>query len=191
MELREITNQKDLLKQIHKSYQKDFPYVERMNWYLIRRKLKKGIITIIALIEESKLLGYAIVTKADGYVLLMYLAILKQERQKGYGSILLQQIQQYYAHEKAVVIEIERIGNGKNEIENQIRIKRKEFYQRNNFQEIDLFVNLCVTHYEILVQKLQEIPNEMLKEEIPKIELEVYSNMYGKMWANRNVKIVE
>lgn len=51
---------------------------------------------------------------------------------------------------KLVIIEVERRSLGENNIENEIREKRVEFYIKNGFKETSLNVNVYKVEFEIL-----------------------------------------
>lgn len=62
----------------------------------------------------------------------MFFAVDKALRSKGYGSAILQEIQDMYL-EKKIIISIEACDKSATDIE--VRTRRKEFYIRNGYKE--------------------------------------------------------
>lgn len=188
MKITEIS-QEEFKKEIYKRYKQDFPKVERLPFNLIKQEQEQKYLIIMKGQEEEKIVGYAIVIEEAGYLLIHYIATYKEEREKGYGSGLLQEIYNKYVHLKGIVIEVERTGFGKNEQENQEREKSVSFYKRNGFEEINLIANIWNIEYEIYVQKTSEIANELLAEEIKKVEEKVYNRLLGEKTTQKRLKM--
>ena len=73
----------------------------------------------------------------------MYFAIDENKQNKGYGSEIVKDLANEY---NTVILSIEKIDN----INREIKQKRKNFYLRNGFQETNVFYEDAGVEYEIL-----------------------------------------
>lgn len=116
-----------------------------------------------------------------------YLAIFPQYRDKKFGSkavkLLLEKEKDCYG----IFVEAEKVGLGKNEEENIIREKRKHFYERLGFKELNfdlLFFDVIYTPY--LFSNIDNdddiVFNEILK---------IYEEISGKERIKKNCKIIK
>ena len=101
----------------------------------------------------------------------MFLAVDKTLRSKGYGSAILQDIQNKYP-EKKIIISIEPCD--KNAFDIELRTKRKEFYMRNGYQETGYMMKLNGIVQEIIIK------NGKFDKKQFRSFLALYSN--GTMW---------
>ena len=100
----------------------DFPPQERAPFFAIRRNLKNGIFEGFILTDDKSNFAYSLDTlsKDNSSVLLNYLAVEKAYRNKGLGTVLLELLQEHYVKNKAIIVEVERSCDTKNNEENKI-----------------------------------------------------------------------
>ena len=115
--------------------------------FLLQLK-EKGICDILCVCDEDNFYGLAITLKLKSLVLLDYFAICPEFRSQGIGSKALKLLQDYYI-KSTLIIEIEDSNDSKAENILQ-RIKRKEFYLKNNMELQNTKVNIFGCPMEIL-----------------------------------------
>ena len=103
---------------------------ERANYITLSiDDLHKGI--IYGYYQEEKLIGFTILCIHHQIVSILYLAVKEEYRNLGYGSMILEDLSKEYVSNR-IMLDIEQIKECKNK---EQRIKRKQFYLRNGFQE--------------------------------------------------------
>lgn len=180
MTIEKLTESKQL-DEIKKSYKKDFPVFERMPFFHLKRLFEQNRIEVLFFKEEAKIYGYMVTARGkNNYILIEFFAILEEYRNKGYGSTCLKLCKEYYQDAKAIILEAEKRGLGKNEEENRIREKRIAFYEKNGYQPTKIYAKIFGVIYEILVNA-----NENLKEEeILESEIEIKKMLIGEKAIN-------
>lgn len=131
----------------------DFPREECKPLELLKRLYDEKKNCTLGWYEDEALKAYAILEKADkGNVwLLDYLAVPHSIRGKGYGGTMLRCIQKELSQADAVLLEIERLDQAKNEAQYQERLRRKLFYIKNGALETGVFTRADGNiDYEIL-----------------------------------------
>lgn len=138
--------EKQDIKKSYALYKKAFPKEEQKPFKFLFDGVKKGYYDLFVVSDdENSFYGIAFVVKNNKVVLLDYLAIDESFRNQGLGSKVLKLLQEKYANQK-LVIEIEDTTTpAKNIIE---RIRRKEFYLRNNMimQDFKVMLFNCPMH---------------------------------------------
>lgn len=135
---------------------RDFPPQEIKPISLLHRLYKNGNGIGYGYYDNSTeeiLRAYAIFEKPKkGNIwLLDYLAVNQNARGKGFGSAFLREMKETLNDAVAIMGEIERIEDAENEIQRQIRTKRKQFYLRNGWIETGVStIADGKVHYEII-----------------------------------------
>lgn len=146
MELIQAVNKKRL-EQMEQLYLRSFPKNERKPFSLIVNVREKGLGDMWSLEEDGESVGLAITVNYEDRVLLDYFAIEEEKQGMGYGSAAIQTLLTHYQR-KRLLIEIE---STKDQAENsKERIRRKEFYHRNGFTDLDFMVELFGVRMEML-----------------------------------------
>lgn len=100
----------------------------------------------LALIEGDAFIGFMVIQTCQNLVYLFFLAIDKKYRQKGYGSKAITAMEERYP-DRQYVVDFEMIeDNAPNRMQ---RIKRREFYLKNGYQETGLFLTYGGVNYEV------------------------------------------
>lgn len=135
-----ISNDKKLIK---KMYCESFDKEERLPFWLLKKCSKENNVKFNAIYYNNKLIGFQYIIEYDNIAYLMYLAIEKNERNRGYGSKILKDLNKSY---KSVLLCIEK------PIEKILDIKyeRKKFYLRNGFVSTDKYIIDNNVEYELL-----------------------------------------
>lgn len=174
MELKNVTSLRDWWK-IRKLYMSAFPVYERKLLWLIWQKKRKGCTDVWAIKDKDEFLGFAITINGPDIVLLDYFAISNDKRGNGLGTLALKKLQEHY-NTKRFFLEIESVFENVDDLES--RIRRKQFYLKNNMKEMHIMVNLFGTKFELLAYN-------------GKVSYEdyclLYHTNYGE-WATKQIK---
>lgn len=135
-------------QQIETLYLSAFPSVERKPFSLLRQKSQEGQVEILAIESlEGDFLGLAITVLHQDLVLLDYFAIAPIMRGRNIGSKALGLLKERYSGRR-LLLEIE---DTEEEAENKSeRIRRKEFYLRNQMIVMSYLVELFGVKMQIL-----------------------------------------
>ncbi|RGG77491.1 N-acetyltransferase [Coprobacillus sp. AF17-11AC] len=131
------------MKNINTLYQQAFPKNEQMDLSKIF-DLQKGV--IYGYYQENQLVGFAILCIQSQIAHILYLAVKKEYRDQGIGSYILNDLAKQYDSKK-IIVDIEKIKDTSNK---EQRIKRKQFYLKNDFKETDVFYTWQGEDYVIL-----------------------------------------
>ena len=189
MELINI-NFKEFREDVYQKYIEIFPEEERKTLETIERNYNKNITRFIKIDEENKLIGFFIMNSIenDRYMQLDYFAILPEYQNKGYGTKAIKELKKVVPNYDAIFVEIEKLGYGANKVENKIREKRAKFYDRLEFNKLNVdlkwFNSLFLSIYYLKL-------NENLtydEEEILNNIFEIYYKVHGKKRLTKIVK---
>lgn len=141
-------NTEKRLAQIEKLYMEAFPKEERKPFSLIIDKSEKGYVDILSIeTEEEHMMGEAIIAKDKGIALLDYFAIFSKFRSSGIGSQSLKLLQNRYDNQK-FILEIESTLHPVSDLPQ--RMKRKDFYLKNDMCCMDYLTSLFGIEMEIM-----------------------------------------
>ena len=182
---------KEFKEKLHKIYLRDFPESERMPYYMIKKYYKNKKIKILALKDEKRnIVAYSMITEHNGYILLLYLAVLKDKRKNGYGSLLLNMLKEKLKNKNMIIIEIESLDSSLklNEEEKIIRQKRRSFYIKNEYLSTNIDVLLYDCKMEILYTNLlnkTKDSNYIINE-----YLNIYYNLNDKIRKSGKIEVL-
>lgn len=184
---------KEFKAEIYQKYIEIFPEEERKTLETIERNYNKNITRFIKIDEENKLIGFFIMNSIenDRYMQLDYFAILPEYQNKGYGTKAIKELKKVVPNYDAIFVEIEKLGYGANKAENKIREKRAKFYDRLEFNKLNVdlkwFNSLFLSIYYLKL-------NENLtydEEEILNNIFEIYYKVHGKKKVDENCEIIK
>lgn len=192
MELINI-NFKEFREDVYQKYIEIFPEEERKTLETIERNYNKNITRFIKIAEENKLIGFFIMNSIENnrYIQLDYFAILPEYQNKGYGTKAIKELKKVVLNYDTIFVEIEKLGCGANKVENKIREKRAKFYDRLEFNKLNVdlkwFNSLFLSIYYLKL-------NENLtydEEEILNNIFEIYYKVHGKKKVDENCEIIK
>lgn len=134
-------------KNIKKLYNEAFPKEERVPLWLLKILAKKENVKFYGIYDNEKFIGLSYNIYHKDIVFIFYLAIDSNLRGQGYGSKVLELIKQKYNNHR-IILNIEEMD--KNSKNYEQRIKRKEFYKRSGFYDLDFTVKEAGVVYETL-----------------------------------------
>ena len=169
----QIRNEKVKLKNtdVKDIYFDSFPKNERMPFLMMVAMSKLWNTEFLGFYDGDTLCGFVYLAHNSKIVFVMFFAVDKTLRSKGYGSAILQDIQNKYP-DKKIIISIEPCDNDDPDME--LRTRRKDFYMRNGYHETVYMMKLNGIVQEIIISK-----GEFDKKQF-RTFIAVYSN--GTMW---------
>lgn len=134
-------------QEVKKLYKKSFPKYERINLTFLTIRSLKNEVEFLAIYDEDKLIGFTYLLSQKDLTLILYLAIKTDFQGQGYGSKFLAKLKEYKQNQR-LILEIEV---PKKEAANyQQRLRRKDFYLKNNFKFSGLIAQEKGEEFEIL-----------------------------------------
>lgn len=177
-------NVEEFHDRIYPEYKKLFSKEERKPYQAIIKAMKQQLGNVIKILENDVFIGFIIVNTLENnpYVQLDYLAILPEYQSRGYGKKVISLLRNHYHQYKGIFIEIEKIGLGKNEEENQIRMRRKRFYENAGFQKLGFDLDLYHVIYSAYL--LPCLEKEISETDIIESIFQIYNALLGE----KNIK---
>lgn len=131
---------KEFRKIIYPEYKKMFLRLERKSYSILRKNFNDDILKIYKIEDNNIFIGFMMTNslRESKYIQLDYFAVLPEFQNKGYGTKALELLKEQSKGYSGIFMEIEKVGLGKDNHENFIREKRKNF-----MKELD-FVNLIL-----------------------------------------------
>ena len=139
---------KNELKKVKILYKRAFPKSERKPFAVILRSCSEKKGEIYGIFENAKFVGLAITLNSPNAILIDYLAILPKYRSKKIGGAVLANLMQIYGN-KTIFCEIENTENLEN-FSNSNKFRRKNFYLKNGFKNLDIKISLWGVKMELL-----------------------------------------
>lgn len=182
------------VSRIYESFmQEDFSKNQLKPLARILEMLDQGIYECIGLFADSRMLSYAFFVKQNetGYYLLDYLAVHKEQRSKGYGSIFMKEMRRYFKVCNGIFIECSSVSSlaewtEENHKTAMLRSKRIKFYCSSGAVMTKVKSELFGVDYNILYYPLLEtdvsVYNEMKA---------IYRLMFPESFWGTQVKIWE
>lgn len=161
-------------------YFDSFPKNERMPFPMMVVMSKLWNTEFLAFYDDDKLCGFIYLAHNRKVVFVMFFAVDKKLRSKGYGSAILQEIQKRYA-DKKIIISIEPCDKSSPDFE--IRTRRKAFYMRNGYKETGYMMKLNGVVQEIIITNGEFSKNQF------RAFFALYSNgtMWPKIWKEKDI----
>lgn len=130
-------------KLIKKLYYESFDKDERFPFWLLKKCSKEKNVKFNVIYNKDKVIGFQYIIEYDNIAYLMYFAIEKNQRNNGYGSEILKNLNKSY---KNVLLSIEKVNEKVFDIKNE----RKQFYLRNGFVDTNKYIVDNNVEYELL-----------------------------------------
>lgn len=178
MSLKYINNI-EYANKIEKLYLNSFPKEERFPFWILEECSKENNSDLYAIIDNDKFVGMCYIVNCVSAYYLMYLAVEPNLRNQNYGSRILKDLKEKY---KLLFLSID-------EPNNSISIRRKNFYLRNGFYDINRFYEDTGINYEILcTDDRYEITDNIMK--MRYTNMTNNSKIFNKISNTFNVDII-
>lgn len=144
--------------QIKEIYETSFPKSEKFPFWVLKQCAKENNVRLDSIIDHNtdKIIGMNFLISYDDIVYLMYVAIDKKYRNKGFGSLVLRDLILRQA-DTSILLCIEKPSICDKE---DIKARRKDFYLRNGFYETGYFIKDSGVDYEFLSSSKEKIITE-------------------------------
>lgn len=141
--------------QIKEIYETSFPKNEKFPFWVLKQCAKENNVRLDSIIDHNtnKIIGMNFLISYDDIVYLMYVAIDKKYRNKGFGSLVLRDLILRQA-DTSILLCIEKPSICDKE---DIKARRKDFYLRNGFYETGYFIKDSGVDYEFLSSSKERI----------------------------------
>lgn len=171
--LKEVPMDKKNLRLLNDLMSKDFPFNERIPFFIIHSAMKKGALNSVFLASRKYIYGYAIYEYIPrlNWIFVMYLAILPDYRSSGLGKILIERLAELT--DRGIILEVEDPSAAKNQEEFSDRTRRIAFYKRNGFHiQPDFTLNLLGCPMRIMANR--QLPQTDL--------LKLFQKLYDRIY---------
>jgi len=160
-------------KDVKAVYLDSFPPNERMPFWMMVAMSKLWNTRFLSFYDNDKLCGFIYFAVQFRQIFVMFFAVNKELRSKGYGSEILNELQRLYPT-KTVTVSIEHSKTDKTGEQE----RRKRFYLKNGFKETGYLIRMRGVEQEILVRN-----GEFSKAKF-RAFLALYSNgmLWPKIW---------
>lgn len=175
--------------QVYSYYTEIFPDEERKPLRTIRTSYEKGYTQIIEIVNNDTSVGFMLINRIEqnGFAILDYFAIFPQYRNKGYGRKAIQLLLEQNKNNSGIFIEVDKIGLGKDEEENKIRERRKNFYENLGFKKLNYDLFLFNVIYMPYLYSNIETDEILVVEKI----LDIYNTTVGEDRISKNCKFIK
>ncbi len=163
---------------IKRIYFEAFPKKERMPFPMMVAMSKLWNTQFFSYYDGDVPCGFIYLASIGKIVFVMFFAVDKALRSKGYGSAILKDIKNKYP-EKKIIVSIEPYEKDAPDIE--LRTRRKDFYMRNGYKETGYMMKLNGVVQEIIISNGTFVKREF------RSFFALYSNgiMYPKIWKQQ------
>lgn len=125
--------------------------------------------------DNSKFIGFVVVQTYKNLAYLFFLAIAKEYRLKGYGGKTLKLLKEIYPS-KTQVVDFEMVDV--NSANYNQRVKRREFYLKNGYQETGFFLSYLGVDYEVFCSSNDSFDEDTFKELMTHINVVGFNPKY-------------
>lgn len=138
-----------LNKDVKRIYFDSFAKKERMPFTMMVLLTKITHTDFLAFYDKDMLCGFIYSANIQNITFIMFFAVDKSIRSKGYGSKILEEMQKLYPNNK-IIISIERCDVKAENIND--RIRRKKFYLKNGFIDTGYLIELSKIEQEVIIK---------------------------------------
>lgn len=147
IELKRLDKKSNDYKKVKRLYSSAFPANEKAPFWLLMNKSKKNNVDFWSAYSNEKWIGLAYVLSYKEISYVFYLAISEAERGNGFGSGILSALKEKYKGQN-LFLAIEEIDEKADNYDE--RIKRKQFYEKNGFHDLNLKLREATVVYDLL-----------------------------------------
>ena len=176
MEIRKLTDLKQIEHIYSTSMQLDFPGNEIKPLIAIEKALQNGIYECYGLYRDRTMLGYAFFVTSGKNYLLDYFAICQAYRNKGFGSVFLNRLSAILSEADCIICEVDDPEKESSDDVKDLCERRLQFYLSNGFRKTDVTSSVFGASFQILIQsknlrlsagKIAEIYSLLYKSVLP------------------------
>lgn len=126
-----------------------FPKTQRLPQWVVKFRMRNGKQGFDALYEQDDWVGFIYSKEYKDIIFVKFFAISEQFRSSGYGSKVMNSMQDKYLG-KRIVLNIEELDE--KEVNYSQRVRRKVFYEKNGFNSTGFIVKEPAERQEMLIR---------------------------------------
>lgn len=178
-------------RDVYNNYAKLFAEEERQPLKILKKLFEKGNLKFVKIMDEEINVGFLIYVETihNPYIWLDYFAIYKEYQNQKYGTKAVQVFKTFFKDYGGIYGEIEKLGCGKTEEENNIREKRLKFWENLGFELLNIDLYLFDVIYSSCVLKFKDRKRE--NEEILNYGFKLYETVMGKEEIEKNCFVIK
>ena len=166
---------------------RQFPPEEYMSLERLLVLQDKGDVEIWALYSSKELIGFTTLRTQSDMAYLFFLAFDDRYQGKGYGKEAVRKIGSLYS-DRAVTVDFELVDE--NAVNNQQRIRRRNFYRKCGFAETGWGLEYLGVRYEIFCLN-QSFQIKSFKSMLNKLPIKDFCPKYFKLSNDKTQKITD
>ena len=171
----DFKNNKQCNKDVKNLYKRAFPKEERAPYWVLKALAKKDNAKFYGIYNDEKFVGLVYNVYYKDIVFVFYLAIDETLRGQGYGTEIIDLIKNKYENYR-IILNIEEIDEGSDNYKQ--RIKRKKFYIKNGFYDLNYTIKEAGVTYEMLCYSKEN--KKVTKEEYMQLMENYFGNILFK-----------
>lgn len=178
-------------EEIYPYYLELFPKNERKSLNSIEKPYLKSITKLVKIVDGDTTVGFLIYNTIPDikYVQLDYFAIFKKYQNQKYGSQAIFLFKDYFKDYYGIYGEVEKLGYGKTQEENNIRKKRIKFWENLGFTMLDVDLCLFDVVYTACIYKITD--KELDTDDIIDSAFKIYMALIGEKRVNDNCRVIK
>lgn len=126
-----------------------FPQVQRLPKWLVKYRMRNGKNGFDVIYDNNKWVGFLYTKEYKQIISVKFFAIAELLRSSGYGSKVMDSMNEKYS-DKRIVLTIEELDEKKENY--QQRVKRKAFYEKNGFSSTGFIIREPAERQEVLIR---------------------------------------
>lgn len=131
LEFKNMKEDKNMVKYLKGLYVNAFPRAERVPFFMLRRRALRENADFYGIYNDEEFVGLTYTVKYMDIIYVFYLAFEPESRGKGFGSAALEEIKSRFDGYR-IILNIEKPDA--NSSNNEERIRRRSFYEKNGFK---------------------------------------------------------
>lgn len=172
IQLISIANSLNINPELRPIYEEAFPRDERREWNQLLELISNPKFSLKAVYSENKLIGFISQWNLDKFCFIEHFAISENERGKGFGSMVIKQIQNDYL--TPIILEVEKpLTNA--------AIRRITFYKQLNFKVLN--GSYYQPPYSIEKNKVKMVlmsySNTIMKQNFKEVKIKIHQTVYN------------
>lgn len=147
LRLRKYNISKESKNKVKELYFSAFPKYEQLPYWMMKLLSRKRSADFYSIYDKKDFVGLAYVATYKDTAYLFFFAIDEKQRGKGYGSAFLSALKEKYKDYR-ILLAIEQLDQNAPNIDE--RIKRKNFYTKNGFYDLNFTMTEQSVTYDML-----------------------------------------
>ena len=145
--LNRITAEHPDCKPIKHLYKSAFPAEERAPFWVLAGKSKEKYVDFLSVRSDEEFFGFVYIVNYRDLSYLFFFAVEEKFRGQGFGSCILEKVRAKYS-DRRLFLAIETLDKDADNYD--MRVRRKNFYLRNGFKDLNCKIREASMYYSAL-----------------------------------------